>query len=378
MSPPDLPTDTPVLDVVHPLVVSLLPLRRDNFGIAALNRLNRLFCQRSDSHIPLFAHVRFDNGFTTIAFTDGVCVIVNRFQQTLLFQVGNYILAGLVTFLPLVGATVFVDVSRLIQHVDEFQSVPLADFKVIEIMSRGNFYRTGTKFHIDILVGNDRDLPINQRQQYGLSDQLLIAFVFRINSYGSITEHRFRAGGRNDQVLIGPLDRVTQVPEVALLIIMFNLKIRKGGMATRTPVDQPVITVDQAVLIKPHERLTNRPRKAGVHSKTLTLPVTGSAKTLQLIDDLPARFLTPLPNPLDKLITPQIVTILTFAGQLFFHHILGGNPGVVGARHPENLMPGHPFPATENILQGVVESVSHVQDTGDIRWRDNDGIMGFI
>jgi len=58
-------------------------------------------------------------------------------------------------------------------------------------------------------------------------------------------------------------------------------------------------------------------------------------------------------------------------------HVLGGDAGVVGARHPEDVVALHALPAAEDVLQGVVEGVSHVQGAGDVRGR-NDDAVGFL
>ncbi len=60
--------------------------------------------------------------------------------------------------------------------------------------------------------------------------------------------------------------------------------------------------------------------------------------------------------------------------QLFFHHVLGRYTGMVGSRHPQHLVAAHTFPATQDILQTVVQGMPHVQDTGDIGGWYNDGI----
>ena len=46
--------------------------------------------------------------------------------------------------------------------------------------------------------------------------------------------------------------------------------------------------------------------------------------------------------------------------ELFFDNVLGCNAGMVGARHPEHLAAAHTLPATENILQSIVQGMTHV------------------
>jgi len=67
---------------------------------------------------------------------------------------------------------------------------------------------------------------------------------------------------------------------------------------------------------------------------------------------------------------------LAFGGQLPLHHVLGGDAGVVGARHPEGVKAVHPFVADQDVLQGVVEGMAHVQHPGDVGGRNDDAEGG--
>ena len=68
---------------------------------------------------------------------------------------------------------------------------------------------------------------------------------------------------------------------------------------------------------------------------------------------------------------------LPFLGQLFLNDILRGNAGVIGPWHPAGLETLHAFIADHNILQRIIERVTHVKDSGDIRRRDDDRVRLF-
>ena len=142
-------------------------------------------------------------------------------------------------------------------------------------------------------------------------------------------------------------------------------------MAAGAPVDQAVIAVDQAIFVKLNKNGPHRFREPFVHRKALTLPVARCAKAFQLADNLPAGLRLPFPDPLDKGFTPKIMTVLPFGAQLPLDHVLCGNAGMVGARHPEDIIPLHPFPAAEDVLQGVVEGMPHMQGAGYVGRRND-------
>ena len=53
---------------------------------------------------------------------------------------------------------------------------------------------------------------------------------------------------------------------------------------------------------------------------------------------------------------------------------LGGDGGVVGAGQPQGRVALHALPADEDVLQGLVPGVAHVQLARDVGRRDDDGV----
>jgi hypothetical protein len=52
-------------------------------------------------------------------------------------------------------------------------------------------------------------------------------------------------------------------------------------------------------------------------------------------------------------------------------HHLGRDAGVIGAGLPQHVAAAHALEAAENVLQGVIERVPHMQRPGHIRRRDH-------
>src|SRR3954464_6878779 len=61
MSPPELTTDAPVLNVVHPLVVRLRPVLGHEANTPVLDSARRRLCERSNAHIPLIGEPGLQN-----------------------------------------------------------------------------------------------------------------------------------------------------------------------------------------------------------------------------------------------------------------------------------------------------------------------------
>src|SRR5262249_9003339 len=69
----------------------------------------------------------------------------------------------------------------------------------------------------------------------------------------------------------------------------------------------------------------------------------------------------------------EVVARLALALELLLHHVLGGDPAVVGPRDPAGLLAVQAPPAHEDVLEGVVEGVAHVERPGDVGGRDDHG-----
>src|SRR6185369_10049221 len=173
-------------------------------------------------------------------------------------------------------------------------------------------------------------------------------------------------------------NRIADVPQMALLLLVFDLYVGKRGMTAGAPVDQSVVPIDQPVFIKFDEYGADRLRQALVHGEPFAFPVAGGSQPFELADDLPAGLGFPSPHPLDERISAEIVTVLLFSGKLAFDNVLRRYARVVGTGHPENIVTLHPLPATEDILESVIQRVTHVKGTGDVRGGDDNAVRFFL
>ena len=145
-------------------------------------------------------------------------------------------------------------------------------------------------------------------------------------------------------------------------------------MQLRIPVDQPLVAIDQPVLVELDEHPADRLRQTVVHGEALAAPVAGRAEPAQLAGDGAARFRLPLPDPPDEGVATEIVARLALRRELALHHHLGGDAGVVGARLPQRVAPPHARETDQDVLQRVVERMPHMQAAGDVGGRDHDRI----
>ncbi len=82
MSPPDLARNAPGLNVAHPFVIGVLPLLRNELGLALLHRGNRRAGQTLCIHEPLVHKPGLDDDARAVAIRHGHVVVFDLFQKT--------------------------------------------------------------------------------------------------------------------------------------------------------------------------------------------------------------------------------------------------------------------------------------------------------
>ena len=118
--------------------------------------------------------------------------------------------------------------------------------------------------------------------------------------------------------------------------------------------------------MQPHEDFAHGARELRVEREVGATPVAARAEGPELLEDRVAGFLHVRPDPLLEALAPEVEAGLAFLRHDALHHVLGRDAGVVGSRKPERVPAAHPLEANEDVLDGVVEAVPHVQDRGHV------------
>ena len=87
----------------------------------------------------------------------------------------------------------------LVEDVDPVQAVAQADLEVVEVVGRGDLDHAGAELPVHVVVGDHRDLAVDQRQDHRPADQVLVALVLGVHRHGGIAQHGLGAGGGHDQ-----------------------------------------------------------------------------------------------------------------------------------------------------------------------------------
>ena len=205
----------------------------------------------------------------------------------------------------------------------------------------------------------------------------LVSVVFRVHRDSRVAQHGFGPGGGDDQCPLSAYQGISNVVEKAVQLLALNLYIGERGHAARTPVDHALSAIDQALIIQRYENLSYSPGEAFVHRKPLARPVAGGSEPFQLIYYDSAKLGLPFPYALQKGFPADTVPREAFSPKLPFYDILRGDPGMIGPGHPQDLETAEPLVPAKYVLEGIVQSMAHVELAGNVRGRDHYRIWRF-
>ena len=311
-------------------------------------------------------------------------------EQPCSLQICNHHLAGfLATHATVLLRAVVVQAAVGIQDVDDFQIMTLGHLPVVGVVGGGNLYHTSSKGPVNVGVRHHRDATTGEGQDDPFADELLVAGILRVDCHGSVSQKGFRAGGGNlDAAAAGEhgavlqsdgrnggssLNLVVDVVHCTGSVVVLHLVVGQSGAAGGAPVHQIVSSIDEPPLVEGDKDLPHRLGKPLVQSKALPAPVHAVAQFSLLAGDDFVVLPLYLPGALKELLPPQIPAGKPLGLQAALHHVLGGDSGMVGSGNPQHIVPPHAVVANHNVLQGIVEAMAHVEDTGDVRRGNHHG-----
>ena len=132
----------------------------------------------------------------------------------------------------------------------------LADFEVVEVVGRRDFHRARAFFRIRVIVGDNDDIAVHDRQPYRLANEIRVALVFGTHRDRRIAEHGFGSVVATIINRLGSvLQRILETPHFALDVALFHFEIRNGRVQFRIPVDQAFVAINQPLFVKFHKTL---------------------------------------------------------------------------------------------------------------------------
>ena len=368
--PPELTADAPVAQVVHPGVVAVDPVRWEKFRLARVDLFDRpgrdlLFDE------PLLRDIGFDDIVTAITVAHLVGMLFDLFDETLFFQPLDDFFPGIEPFVSLEFAGELVQDSLFVEDRDEIEIVAFSDLVVIRIVGRCDFDDAGSELHVDMFVGDDGNLSVDQREAYLFPDEMFVAFVVGMDHDGRIAEVGFGPRRRDHDIPLLVDERIADMVEPAFVLFVFDFDVAQCPVVG-TPVDHVVAPDDQFFIVELDEGFSDGVFEPFVHRESLAAPGGGDAQFSHLVDDHSAAVLFPFPDPLQEGFASQLLLGLPFGQQLLFDDVLGRDAGMVGSRLPECPVAVHPLVADHDVLQGECQGMPDMKAPRHIRRRHHD------
>mmetsp|Transcript_6666 Transcript_6666/g.16814 ORF Transcript_6666/g.16814 Transcript_6666/m.16814 type:complete len:343 (-) Transcript_6666:705-1733(-) len=338
--------------------------------LAALHGLQRVRRHAVHAHVPLRLDARLDDVAGARAHTDHHRVRLAAHVQPLLLERLAHLEARLEARLAGELEAVLVERAVVVEHVHHGQVVALAAREIVRVVRRRHLHHAGALLHVDQLgVEHDRQLAPAERVHHELAVQVGVARVLRMHGHRTVGQHGLQTRGGDLEPLVAVGHRVQEVihgaervllglqlavdqlpghlePRGPVHLHLVHLDLRERRVQRAAPVHQAVGTVDQTLLVHLHEGLGDGARTHLVHGERLTRPVQRTAQSAQLVADVAALGLLPLPHTLEELLAAQIVSrLVLLAHQRSLHHRLRGDAGVIRARHPQHFVSAHAVPA---------------------------------
>ncbi len=260
MSPPELARDDPVANVLHPVEERLFPIVGDEADAAIAHSVHGFRGERLRFHKPLRGHQRLHDGSAAIALADGQRVRIDLFEHAEFFEIGNHGLAGGEAIETRVGSGVRGHARIFADHSHVRQIVTLPCFEIVRIVRRSHLHDARAEFRDGQFIEDDGNLAIHERQHDGLAGQVAVALIFRIHSHGGIAQHGFRSRGGYHQRTRSVRERIANVPQVAVDVLMLHFEIGQRGVAARAPVHHVSAAINQTALVHADERFGNGAR----------------------------------------------------------------------------------------------------------------------
>ena len=374
MAEPDLPADAPVADVPHPVEVHVGVPARVKGDVTTLGGGNSRRGERGHAHPPLVADQRLEHVAAAVAMPDLVNVLLFSHQRAELAQ-----LVGDSAACLLGGEPVELRQRRHVHgaigcdDADGLEAMAASDFVVGGVVCRRHLHCAGAELRAHRAVLDDRHRSSGDGQHSVTAYQGSPARVSGRNGHSSVAEHRLRPNGRNFN-LHSALDRIPEVVELVAMLLPLDLLVADGGAIAWTPVDDAWTAVDQSLVIQRLEDDADRAHVRCVKREPRARPVTRVPEAAHLLVDATSVFLVPRVDSFLEPFPAQRLLARPLVGELALDDVLRRDGGVIRARTPFHLIPGHASLTAQGVLDGEPARVSHVQRTGDVRWWQRDDV----
>ena len=254
----------------------------------------------------------------------------------------------------------------------------LAEHVVVHVVGGGDFETACTEVDLYVVVLDDGDLAAYEGNDHALAAEVLVLGVVGVDAHRGVAHDGLRTGSGHDGIAFLADDFVAEVVKFGMFFLVNDFDVGECGLGFGVPVDHALSAIDEALAVEVDEDFDDGAGADVVHRESCAVPVAGCAEFFELFEDDSAVFFFPFPGVAEEFVACEVAFLDSFGCELGNDLSLGGDGCVVGSGNPEGIFAHEAGAADEDVLNGVVEHVAHVEDAGHIGRGDNDcvGLAG--
>ena len=142
----------------------------------------------------------------------------------------------------------------------------------------------------------------------------------------------------------------------------------------RAPIHDATTFVYDVSVIPIDKEFSDGERELRAHGELLVIVITAAPHGFYLVHDSRAVFIAPFLALLDERLTPDLSAIDALISKMFVNLGLSCNSSEIGAQYPSGLIALHPCTPDARILDGVVKRMPQMENSCDVRRRNDDRI----
>ena len=270
MSPPQLTTDAPVLNVLQPVAIGADILGGVELDFSLQYGWQGYLGKVLHGEEPLLAQTwLYGCVGVTLAVAHLVLIVLYALHESCLLQVYGYLLAHLHAVHAHIESGLLREGTVGVEDVYRVQVVGLAQLIVIDIMGRGYLQTSRTELDVHITVLDDWYDASHQGNRHLMSTKPLVLDILGVDTHGGVAHDGLGTRGGHHcivsaigilmqylslcgtygiGVLVGHV--IAQMIEVALLVPVHYLFGAEHRLSLGVPVDHAESTVNQTFVIQ--------------------------------------------------------------------------------------------------------------------------------
>lgn len=323
---------------------------------------------------PLRFEHRLNDSATFVTVGDRVGDFFFAAHKALFFKIFQDLFAGFKSGETTIGfGDVGVHSAVFGDNRDALQIVTLANFEIVEIVGGGDFDGAGAVFGVGVLVGDDGDFTVGEREFNKATNEVLIARVIGVDGDGGITEKGFGASGTDDNfgvfdigVIVGAAigggdDLIGNIPEVTRFVLVFDFDVCESSLVVRAEIDEFFATVNHAVIPHFFKSFVDARDDVLIKGESEIIPSTRGTKSTKLEFHIATLLLDEVPDTGVKFVAGIFKAGVTFFFECAFVDDPGFEASVIGARDIPSIFAAETVVASEGIFEGDGEAVTDVK-----------------